>query len=93
MVYKEIKATNPAGRFLKVDPETNLWNDIGMKKALTKIRQALREGAPELKKDLEADDSTSDRSQQADVESTGNEDRKMSLEDNHQPSLYLCAKS
>jgi hypothetical protein len=34
MVYKEIKATNLAGRFLKVDPETNLWNDIGMKKAL-----------------------------------------------------------
>jgi hypothetical protein len=81
IVYKEIKAMNPASRFLKVNPETNLWNDIGMKKALTKICQALHEGSPELKKYLEADDSTSNQSQQADVESTGNEDRKMSLED------------
>jgi len=44
---------NPAGRFLKQDPKTKLWSDIGEKKALDKTRQALREGAPELLKELE----------------------------------------
>lgn len=35
---------DPPGRFLKQDASTNLWHDIGKKEALTKIRQALREG-------------------------------------------------
>ena len=43
----------PPGRFLKQDPKTKLWSDIGEKKALDKTRQALREGAPELLKDIE----------------------------------------
>ena len=44
---------NPPGRFLKQDAKTKLWSDIGEKKALDKTRQALREGAPELLKELE----------------------------------------
>jgi hypothetical protein len=43
---------NPPGRFLKQDPVTQLWNDIGTKQALAKTRQALREGAPEMLMDL-----------------------------------------
>ena len=43
----------PPGRFLKQDPQTKLWHDIGKKAALAKIRQALREGAPELLMGLE----------------------------------------
>ena len=42
----------PPGRFLKQDPETKLWSDIGKKKALDKTRQALREGAPDMLKEL-----------------------------------------
>jgi hypothetical protein len=42
----------PPGRFLKQDPKTKLWNDVGEKKALDKTRQALREGAPEMLKDM-----------------------------------------
>ena len=48
LIYDEIRAMNPPGRFLKQDPQTKLWSDIGKKKALDKTRQALREGAPDL---------------------------------------------
>merc|ERR1719356_176040 len=53
IIYDEIRSLTPPGRFLKQDPTTKLWNDIGEKKALDKTRQALREGAPELLKELE----------------------------------------
>jgi hypothetical protein len=42
---------DPPGRFLKQDPVTEKWSDIGKKAALAKIRQALREGAPEIIRD------------------------------------------
>ena len=53
IIYDEIRAMKPPGRFLKQDPKTKLWSDIGEKKALDKTRQALREGAPELLKEME----------------------------------------
>lgn len=39
------------GRFLKKNPETNTWRDVGNGKAREKTSQALREGAPELRTD------------------------------------------
>jgi len=53
IIYDEIRAMSPPGRFLKQDPQTKLWSTIGEKKALDKTRQALREGAPELVKEME----------------------------------------
>ncbi len=47
-IVSNIQNLNPPGRFLKLDTSTGLWYDIGNKKALSKTRQALREGAPEL---------------------------------------------
>jgi len=55
MIVDEIKARNPPGRFLKQDAKTKLWYDIGEKKALDKTRQALREGAPDIQKELVGD--------------------------------------
>ena len=52
VIYDEIRAMSPPGRYLKQDPQTKLWSAIGEKKALDKTRQALREGAPELLKDM-----------------------------------------
>ena len=52
LIYDEIRAMDPPGRFLKQDPKTKLWSDIGKKKALDKTRQALREGAPEMLKEM-----------------------------------------
>jgi hypothetical protein len=60
LIVDEIKALDPPGRFLKQDPVTKLWTDIGEKKALDKTRQALREGAPEIMKELNDDDSACD---------------------------------
>ena len=54
---------NPPGRFLKQDPKTKLWSDIGEKKALDKTRQALREGAPEIMKELDGNDKNSHENQ------------------------------
>lgn len=58
IIVDEIKSRNPPGRFLKQDAQTKLWYDIGDKKALDKTRQALREGAPEIIKEMtgESDD-------------------------------------
>ena len=56
IIYDEIKARDPPGRFLKQDSTTKLWVDIGEKKALDKTRQALREGAPELAKEMSGED-------------------------------------
>ena len=40
----------PPGRFLKKDDARNLWYDVGDAKAREKTSQALREGAPRLRK-------------------------------------------
>jgi len=50
-IVHEIRSQDPPGRFLKQNPRTKLWFDIGKKKALLKTRQALREGAPDLLKE------------------------------------------
>jgi hypothetical protein len=55
MIVDEIRSRNPPGRFLKQDAATKLWYDIGEKKSLDKTRQALREGAPEIVKELSPD--------------------------------------
>ncbi len=52
VIVDEIKNRNPPGRFLKQDAQTKFWYDIGEKKALDKTRQALREGAPEIMKEM-----------------------------------------
>ncbi len=48
LIVTQIRGLNPPGRFLKQNPDTGLWDDIGDKKAVDKTRQALREQAPEI---------------------------------------------
>lgn len=55
IIVEEVKSRVPPGRFLKQDAATKLWYDIGEKKAMDKTRQALREGAPDLMKELSGD--------------------------------------
>lgn len=43
LIVITIRNLVPPGRFLKQDPSTGLWSDIGDRKALDKTRQALRE--------------------------------------------------
>lgn len=41
--------SSPPGRFLVKDDASGLWYNIGTRKAIAKTRQALREGAPEIR--------------------------------------------
>eukprot|EP00592_Proboscia_alata_P027947 CAMPEP_0194450262 /NCGR_PEP_ID=MMETSP0176-20130528/130619_1 /TAXON_ID=216777 /ORGANISM="Proboscia alata, Strain PI-D3" /LENGTH=296 /DNA_ID=CAMNT_0039277511 /DNA_START=276 /DNA_END=1163 /DNA_ORIENTATION=+ len=49
-VVEQIRKKNPPGRFLKKDPATGFWYDIGNVKAREKASQALREGACSIRK-------------------------------------------
>uniref|UniRef100_A0A7S2KBQ9 DUF6824 domain-containing protein n=1 Tax=Leptocylindrus danicus TaxID=163516 RepID=A0A7S2KBQ9_9STRA len=48
-----VRGQNPPGRFLGKDVRTGLWFDIGDQKAREKTSQALREGAPNLRQELD----------------------------------------
>ena len=54
-LVQEIRCRQPAGRFLKEDPDGS-WYDIGDAKAIKKVGQALREDAPEIRPDIGSDD-------------------------------------
>lgn len=47
-IVRTIRSLQPPGRFLKRDPNTELWVDIGNRKSLLKTRQALRENPLEI---------------------------------------------
>uniref|UniRef100_A0A7S4N5D4 DUF6824 domain-containing protein n=1 Tax=Odontella aurita TaxID=265563 RepID=A0A7S4N5D4_9STRA len=52
-IIRQWREQDPSGRFLKLDERTGLWHDVGDKKAREKTSQALREKAPELRKQQE----------------------------------------
>ena len=52
LILSTIGGLNPSGRFLEMDKASGTWCEIGEEKAIFKIRQALREGAPELREQL-----------------------------------------
>ena len=52
-IVKKWRSQNPPGRFLKMDDKTGLWSDVGDKKAREKTSQALREKAPQIRRELE----------------------------------------
>ncbi|KAL3775216.1 hypothetical protein ACHAWO_007888 [Cyclotella atomus] len=95
LIYDEIRAMDPPGRFLKQDPSTKLWSDIGKKKALDKTRQALREGAPEMLKEMGGGD---DGSEEKEVEKKPKASKKGSksekrVEDNPMESSFMSIGS
>ena len=47
-----IRGLTPSGRFLEVDKSSGTWCELGDDKVIFKVRQALREGAPELREHL-----------------------------------------
>eukprot|EP00814_Leptocylindrus_danicus_P003624 CAMPEP_0116035154 /NCGR_PEP_ID=MMETSP0321-20121206/20130_1 /TAXON_ID=163516 /ORGANISM="Leptocylindrus danicus var. danicus, Strain B650" /LENGTH=482 /DNA_ID=CAMNT_0003511795 /DNA_START=393 /DNA_END=1841 /DNA_ORIENTATION=+ len=57
-IVEAVRRQNPSGRFL-IKEGDGMWYDIGHQKALEKTSQALREGATEIRKELEAQQSTS----------------------------------
>ena len=51
-IVATVRSLDPPGRFLRRNIATGVWNDIGNQRANEKTAQALREGAPELRKRL-----------------------------------------
>jgi hypothetical protein len=54
-IVEAVRSLTPAGRFLEKHIVTNLWSDIGDRKAIEKTSQALRDGAATLRKQLSQD--------------------------------------
>jgi len=48
LIVKKVQSLSPPGRFLKKDASAGHWYELSPKEALTKTRQALREGAPTI---------------------------------------------
>ena len=53
-IVEAVRRQNPPGRFL-IKENDGLWYDIGHAKALEKTSQALREGAIDIRKEMEAE--------------------------------------
>ena len=51
-IVEAVRTQDPPGRFLTKDDKTGLWYDIGDQKAREKTAQALREGAPDIRKEI-----------------------------------------
>eukprot|EP00522_Entomoneis_paludosa_P010751 CAMPEP_0172457276 /NCGR_PEP_ID=MMETSP1065-20121228/21188_1 /TAXON_ID=265537 /ORGANISM="Amphiprora paludosa, Strain CCMP125" /LENGTH=625 /DNA_ID=CAMNT_0013210903 /DNA_START=201 /DNA_END=2078 /DNA_ORIENTATION=+ len=54
-IVSEIRNLQPSGRFLQLDKKSGLWKDIGDEKARDKTSQALRENAPTIRSEIEAE--------------------------------------
>ena len=52
-IIRQWRGQLPPGRFLKLDEKTKLYHDVGDKKAREKTSQALREKAPQIRKQQE----------------------------------------
>mmetsp|Transcript_29186 Transcript_29186/g.62541 ORF Transcript_29186/g.62541 Transcript_29186/m.62541 type:complete len:768 (+) Transcript_29186:141-2444(+) len=72
-IIKEWRNQFPPGRFLKFDEKKNEYNDVGDKKAREKTSQALREKAPQIRKQQEDEKHEGDG---ADDKATGKERKK-----------------
>eukprot|EP00816_Leptocylindrus_hargravesii_P012500 CAMPEP_0196814596 /NCGR_PEP_ID=MMETSP1362-20130617/44402_1 /TAXON_ID=163516 /ORGANISM="Leptocylindrus danicus, Strain CCMP1856" /LENGTH=412 /DNA_ID=CAMNT_0042191273 /DNA_START=24 /DNA_END=1262 /DNA_ORIENTATION=+ len=59
-IVKAVRLQNPPGRFLEKDSKTGLWNDIGDKRAFAKTCQAIREGAPKIREEMQREHGTTD---------------------------------
>ena len=66
-IVNAVRSQNPPGRFLQKESKTNLWFDVGDQRAQEKTSQALREGAPDIRKKVAA------QQQQAEKEGDGAE--------------------
>ena len=51
-IVDTVRSLDPPGRFLRQNTATGFWDDIGNQRATEKTAQALREGAPQLRKRL-----------------------------------------
>lgn len=69
-IVNAVRSQNPPGRFLQKDGKSNLWFDVGDQRAQEKTSQALREGAPEIRK-IVAGETDEDGTEEMGTDATG----------------------
>jgi len=69
-IVRAWRAQEPPGRFLLHNDTTRLWHDVGDKKAREKTSQALREKAPQIRKQQE------EQEKKEDPETKNDQDKK-----------------
>jgi hypothetical protein len=52
-IVNAVRSQNPPGRFLQKDNKAGMWLDVGDQRAQEKTSQALREGAPDIRKKVQ----------------------------------------
>jgi hypothetical protein len=57
-IVNAVRSQNPPGRFLQKDGKSDLWSDVGDQRAQEKTSQALREGAPDIRKKVSSQEET-----------------------------------
>jgi hypothetical protein len=103
-IIEALKSLNPPGRFLQQDLDTKLWYELDEKRAMAKTRQALREGAPDVVKQIKGEDIENegihDKGETGDVEghassvdSRAEEKNKLNSEDSTREKHYLSSSS
>jgi len=55
-IVEKIRILEPPGRFLKQDPDSLCWYEIGDERARKKTGQALREDGPDLRKEMDQEE-------------------------------------
>lgn len=59
-IVNAVRSQNPPGRFLQKDSKSNKWFDVGDQRAQEKTSQALREGAPDIRKKVAEEEKDGD---------------------------------
>jgi hypothetical protein len=54
-IVHAVRSQNPPGRFLQKSANAELWYDVGDRRAAEKTSQALREGAPDIRKKVKTE--------------------------------------
>jgi hypothetical protein len=80
-IVQAIYLQNPPGKFVHQDKKSGLWIDVGMKHAIKKTSQALRENAPEKKKKTGKNDK---QDHEDDPSETETDDKEYEHDDNSQ---------
>mmetsp|Transcript_27953 Transcript_27953/g.65738 ORF Transcript_27953/g.65738 Transcript_27953/m.65738 type:complete len:730 (+) Transcript_27953:259-2448(+) len=75
-IIREWRGQLPPGRFLKHNDKTGLWDDVGDKKAREKTSQALREKAPQIRKQQEEEKDGEDTGDKTTRFAKGTKDNK-----------------
>lgn len=88
-IVNAVRSQDPPGRFLGKDNKTETWHDVGDKRAQEKTSQALREGAPEIRKNLKGKGNKADKKSAA-LKTDGLE-RTTSREEMPPPSITIPA--